>query len=105
MIKSVGKKSRIQTSFAPIPDVPVSKFTLTMEGGKKGLLVNSKDVCAKRYFSRIEFQAQNGKQSLKKRSPLQVGSCKGVKKRKAHNKKRHHKKKHAKHGHAKHGHK
>jgi hypothetical protein len=97
VIKSVGKKARIQTSFAPIPDVPVSKFTLTMEGGKKGLLVNSKDVCAKRYFSRIEFQAQNGKQSLKKRSPLQVGSCKGVKKHKAHKKKRHHKKKHARH--------
>jgi hypothetical protein len=89
VIKSVGKKARIQTSFAPIPDVPVSKFTLTMQGGKKGLLVNSKDVCAKRYFSRIEFQAQNGKSSLKKRSPLQVGSCKGVKK---------HKKKHAKKG-------
>jgi hypothetical protein len=95
VIKSVGKKARIQTSFAPIPDVPVSKFTLTMEGGKKGLLVNSKDVCAKRYFSRIEFQAQNGKQSLKKRAPLKVGSCKGVKKHKAHKKKRHHKKKHA----------
>jgi hypothetical protein len=98
VIKSVGKKARIQTSFAPIPDVPVSKFTLTMQGGKKGLLVNSKDVCAKRYFSRIEFQAQNGKSSLKKRSPLQVGSCKGVKKHKAHKKKRHHKKKHAKKG-------
>jgi hypothetical protein len=97
VIKSVGKKSRIQTSFAPIPDVPVSKFTLTMEGGKKGLLVNSKDVCAKRYFSRIEFNAQNGKSSLNKRSPLQVGNgCHGVKKHKAHKKKRHHKK-HAKH--------
>jgi hypothetical protein len=96
VIKTVGK-NRIQTSFAPIPDVPVSKFTLTMEGGKKGLLVNSKDVCAKRYFSRIEFNAQNGKQSLDKRSPLQVGNgCHGVKKHKAHKKKSHHKK-HAKH--------
>lgn len=97
VIKSVGKKSRIQTSFAPIPDVPVSKFTLTMEGGKKGLLVNSKDVCTKRYFSRVEFNAQNGKSSLNKRSPLQVGNgCHGVKKHKARKKKRHHKKKHAK---------
>ena len=33
---------------------------------------------------------------MKKRAPLQVGSCKGVKK---HKKKRHHKKKHAKHSH------
>ena len=97
VIKTVGK-NRIQTSFAPIPDVPVSKFTLTMQGGKKGLLVNSKDVCSKRYFSRIEFNAQNGKSSLNKRSPLHVGNgCHGVKKHKAHKKKRHHKKKHAKH--------
>ncbi len=60
----------------------MSKFTLTMEGGKKGLLVNSKDVCAKRFFSRIEFLAQNGKSTLNKRSTLQLGSCKGVKKHK-----------------------
>jgi hypothetical protein len=99
VIKSVGKKARIQTSFSPIPDVPVSKFTLTMEGNKKGLLVNAKDVCAKRYFSRIEFQAQNGKSSLTKRAPLKVGSCKGVKKHKAH-KKKHHKKRHDKKKHA-----
>lgn len=99
VIKSVGKKARIQTSFAPIPDVPVSKFTLTMEGNKKGLLVNAKDVCTKRFFSRIEFDAQNGKSSLTKRSPLKVGSCKGVKKHKPHKKKRHHKKKHAKRSH------
>jgi hypothetical protein len=99
VIKSVGKKARIQTSFAPIPDVPVSKFTLTMEGNKKGLLVNAKDVCAKRFFSRVEFDAQNGKSSLTKRSPLKVGSCKGVKKHKPHKRKRHHKKKHARRSH------
>ncbi|HVW48351.1 MAG TPA: hypothetical protein VHA76_14950 [Solirubrobacterales bacterium] len=92
VIRSVGH-GRIQTSFSPIPDVPVARFTLTMEGGKKGLLVNSKDVCARRYFSRIEFQAQNGKQSLTRRAPLKVGSCKGVK-GKAHKKRRHRKKKH-----------
>ena len=34
-------KARIQNSFSPIPDVPVSKFVLTMKGGKRGLLVNS----------------------------------------------------------------
>jgi hypothetical protein len=79
VIKSV-KHHRIQTSFSPIPDVPVSKFQLTMEGGKKGLLINSKDLCAKRYFSRLEFQAQNGKALVKKKLPLGVASCKAHKK-------------------------
>ena len=32
--------------FYPVPDVPVSKFVLTMKGGKRGLLVNSRDLCA-----------------------------------------------------------
>jgi hypothetical protein len=72
-------KKRIRTTFSPIPDVPVSKFTLTMEGGKKGLLVNSKDLCAHKYFSKLNFLAQNGKTLVKKKLPLGV-SCKGVKK-------------------------
>ena len=42
-----NKKHRIETTFAGIPDVPVSKFKLTMQGGKKGLLVNSRNLCAK----------------------------------------------------------
>jgi len=73
-------KKRIRTSFSPIPDVPVSKFTLTMEGGKKGLLVNSKDLCTHKYFSKLKFLAQNGKTLVKKKLPLGV-SCKGVKKK------------------------
>ena len=85
VIRSV-KKGRIQTTFAGIPDVPVSKFTLTMRGGNKGLLVNSKNLCAKRYFSRFVFKSQNGKQLIKKRSRLAVAACPKVKK--------HHKKKH-----------
>ena len=56
-------KARIKTVFYPVPDVPVSKFVLTMKGGKKGLLVNSRDLCAQPSFSFINFKAQNGKQS------------------------------------------
>jgi hypothetical protein len=78
-----GKHGGVRTSFSPIPDVPVSKFQLTMEGGKKGLLENSKDLCAKKYFSHLEFEAQNGKKLVKKKLPLGVASCKGVKGKKA----------------------
>jgi hypothetical protein len=83
-----AKHHRIRTTFSPIPDVPVSKFTLTMQGGKKGLLINSRNLCTHKYFSRLEFLAQNGKQLVKKRLPLGVAACHGVKKPK---KKRHHK--------------
>ncbi len=34
-------KGGIRTTFGRVPDVPVTKFVLTLPGGKKGLLVNS----------------------------------------------------------------
>ncbi|MBS1679609.1 MAG: hypothetical protein JST08_19735 [Actinobacteria bacterium] len=74
VIRSV-KHGRIRTTFSPIPDVPVEKFTLTMQGGKKGLIQNSRDLCAHRYFSKLSFLAQNGRRLGKKRLPLGVGAC------------------------------
>lgn len=52
----------IRTSFETIPDAPISKFVLAMKGGKKGLLVNSRDLCAGgtgRATAKVD--AQNGK--------------------------------------------
>jgi hypothetical protein len=74
VIKSV-KHARIRTTFSPIPDVPVSKFTLTMQGGKKGLIQNSRNLCTHRYFSKLSFLAQNGKHLVKKKLPLGVAAC------------------------------
>jgi hypothetical protein len=37
----------IRTTFDRVPDVPVSKFMLTLPGGKHGLLVNSRNLCPK----------------------------------------------------------
>jgi hypothetical protein len=68
-------KARIKTVFAPVPDVPVSKFTLIMKGGKHGLLVNSRDLCGHKNFSFLNFKAQNGKQLKNKRLPLRVPAC------------------------------
>jgi hypothetical protein len=86
VIKSV-KGGRIRTTFSPIPDVPVSKFVLTMQGGKKGLLQNSRNLCTHKYFSKLNFLAQNGKHLRKKRLPLGVAGCKAGGKSKAGKKK------------------
>jgi hypothetical protein len=79
VIKSV-KGGRIRSTFSPVPDVPVSKFVLTMRGGKKGLLINSRNLCTHKYFSKLNFLSQNGKHLRKKRLPLGVQGCKGAKK-------------------------
>jgi hypothetical protein len=69
------KSGRIKNVFYPVPDVPVSKFVLTMKGGKRGLLVNSRDLCAHPSFSFMKLKAQNGKQLKKKKLPLRVPAC------------------------------
>jgi hypothetical protein len=72
---------RMKTVFARVPDVPVSRFVLNMKGGKKGLLVNSRNLCERPNFSLLNFKAQNGKHLRKKRLPLRVAGCGGGQKR------------------------
>jgi hypothetical protein len=69
-------KRRMRTVFYPVPDVPVSKFTIRMKGGKKGLLVNSRNLCGSSNHSILKLKAQNGKKLRVKRLPLRTPSCK-----------------------------
>ena len=75
-----ASKARIRTVFSTVPDVPVSKFVLRMKGGKKGLLVNSRDLCAHPNLASLNFKAQNGKRLRVKRLPLRVPGCGKTKK-------------------------
>ena len=60
-IDSVGKDGQIRNSFEAVPDAPVTKFTLTMQGGKKGLLENSTNLCRAKNRAIAKFTGQNGK--------------------------------------------
>jgi hypothetical protein len=44
-----------------VPDAPVEKFVLELKGGKKGLLVNSTDVCKGTHKALAAFTGQNGR--------------------------------------------
>lgn len=59
--KKGSEKSSIRTRFLSVPDAPVSKFTLEMFGGKKGLLINSTNLCKGSHRARARFTGQNGK--------------------------------------------
>lgn len=52
---------RIRNTFETVPDAPVSKFVLTMQGGKKGLLVNNTELCETTPRASARFTAQSGK--------------------------------------------
>ncbi len=64
----------IRNTFDLVPDAPVTEFTLTMQGGKKGLLVNSRNLCTAPNKAVIQMDGQNGKLSDTK--PLLANSCK-----------------------------
>ncbi|HEX2392972.1 MAG TPA: hypothetical protein VHI77_08640, partial [Solirubrobacterales bacterium] len=68
-------KARIKTVFDPLPDVPVSRFTMTMFGGKRSLLQNSRNLCGKPALSVLALAAQNGKRIKARKVPLRVPAC------------------------------
>ena len=50
----------IRNTFEMVPDAPVESFTLTLAGGNKGLLVNSRDICKAPAKATAKFSGQNG---------------------------------------------
>ena len=90
---SVNAGSALVTTFFTIPDAAVSKFTLTITGGRKGLLVitgRGRTICGKPQITGATLGAQSGKtenSSIRMSTP-----CGKVHKTKKHSKK------HKKHG-------
>lgn len=56
---SVNGKLRV--SFTSIPDAPASKVIVRMAGAKKGLLVNSRNICDPKPKARVVLEGQNEK--------------------------------------------
>jgi len=71
---------RIRTTFEMVPDAPVSRFVLEMQGGKKGLLVNNTELCKARPKGTAVFTGQNGKQVTL--HPMMKAECGGKKPKK-----------------------
>jgi len=58
-VDSIG--GRIRATLETSPDVPVSKFTLSLDGGNKGLIVNSIPLCSQTLHVTADITGQNGK--------------------------------------------
>jgi hypothetical protein len=71
----------IRNSFEAVPDAPVTKFVLEMQGGRKGLLVNSTDICRGKHRAKASFTGQNGKR--RGLNPLLKARCGGKHKRRS----------------------
>lgn len=67
----------MRSTFELMPDAPITRVVLKMQGGRKGLLENSRDICAKAYRVNVRFTAHNGRTKILQ-PKLQV-RCKGGK--------------------------
>jgi hypothetical protein len=53
--------SRVRTRFLNVPDAPVSKFSLSLYGGKRGLLENTENLCHGKHVAQYKMAGQNGR--------------------------------------------
>lgn len=72
----------IRTTFETVPDAPVTNFSLTLDGGGKGLLQNNTSLCSRSLHVSVAITGQNGKQV--KQSPGLGTPCAKTKKSKRH---------------------
>ena len=61
-----AKGAGLRARFEAIPDAPVSEFVLEMAGGKKGLLINSRDLCKVDRRAEQTLVGQNGAKVTRK---------------------------------------
>jgi hypothetical protein len=86
-IEASGKtdtvKGALRNTFGFVPDAPFTKLVVTLPGGKRGLIQNSTDICAKRYRATIKYTSQNGL-ALEQRPVVKTSCPKGKKRPKTH---------------------
>jgi hypothetical protein len=74
----------LKTTVPVIPDAPVGKFHLTLFGGKRGYLTNTRSLCSGAATTTVEYVAQSGKKvSQRVTTKTACGSASKAKKAKA----------------------
>lgn len=66
-------RGRIRTTFESVPDAPVSKFVLDMQGGKKGLAQNSRNLCRSTAKAKLALKGHNGRRTVLKPKVVPAG--------------------------------
>jgi hypothetical protein len=82
--KTDSVKGALRNTFEAVPDQPFDEARVVLFGGKRGLVVNSRDLCAHPQRAEVSLVAQSGK--AERLRPVVRNSCKKAK-RKGHGKK------------------
>jgi hypothetical protein len=70
-----SEKGGIRASLESSPDAPLSKVVLKMRGAKKGLIINSRNLCGAASKANVDFVGHNGKEASA--SPVMQAECGG----------------------------
>jgi hypothetical protein len=73
----------IRNTFDFVPDAPFTKLVMRLNGGKKGLLQNSRDICANVFRATTKFTGHNGK-AREGHPALKSSGCAGPRKGRRH---------------------
>jgi hypothetical protein len=60
-------KGRLRNTFDPVPDAPIEKFELSLRGGRKGLLQNTRNLCPRPHRRHKAKHGRRHRRTLKKR--------------------------------------
>ena len=74
-------KGALRNTFDFVPDAPFTTARLELFGGKRGLVVNSRDICAKTFRATVQMDAQNGR--THDTQPAVQNDCKKSKRKRA----------------------
>jgi hypothetical protein len=77
-----SKNGGLRTTFASVPDAPITSFELDLAGGKKGLLQNTEDLCGSAQRAIVRMAGQNGASS---RDTVGIRACGKGQRSKRHN--------------------
>jgi hypothetical protein len=70
-----SEHGRLKTVFRKTPDVAVDKFVLTMKGGDRGLLINSRNLCSRQTTGFLNLLAQNSRRVKRNNLRLNIPAC------------------------------
>jgi hypothetical protein len=73
----VRRDRRVQLAFANLPDIPLDGVKLVLQGGKEGLLTNSRSLCSRPNPFGIRFTSHDGR--LRSQRTYGVSKCSGGK--------------------------
>jgi hypothetical protein len=77
-----SKGGGLRTTFEGVPDAALSSFVLRLNGGRTGLLQNTKPLCAEALIATVKITGQNGKTA--NQNPKLATNCAGQARHKRH---------------------